>query len=269
MRQKIAPVLLFVVGAVVLRLALFGDFLDYVKPSQGPLLIVAGALLMVCGLVGVVHDMRRDGAEPAAPTARSRRATLHTHGPLRVDPAVIEQVRQKEHDHGHDHSRTPGVAWLLMLPMFLVLLVPPPALGAYAASRAGAPVPQPLAHREYLPLPAGGPVPLAVHDYAERAAWDGGRTLVSRTVTLTGFVTPKDDGGWYLTRIMITCCAADSRSYLVEVVGSGRSPAANAWERVTGTYTPGAPTAQGGKTARITATAVTPADQPQNPYELP
>jgi uncharacterized repeat protein (TIGR03943 family) len=148
--------------------------------------------------------------------------------------------------------------------VFLVLLVPPPALGAFAASRAGAIVPEPAAHRVYLPLPAGT-VPLQVHDYAERAAWDGGRTLAGHTVTLTGFVTPKDGGGWYLTRIVITCCAADSRSYLVEVDGASRSPVANTWLRVTGTYAPGP-----GATARITATApVVSANRPADTYELP
>ena len=252
MKHKVAPVLLFVVGAVVLRLVAFGNYLDYVKPAQGPLLVAAGVLLVGAGLAGIVHDLRPPPV-PAPPGT-----VLHTHGPLRADPAEIERVRQ---ERGHDHSRTPGIAWLWVLPVFLVLLVPPPALGAFAASRAGATVPE--VRRDYLPLPPG-PVSLQVHDYAERAAWDGGRTLAGHAVTLTGFATPKDGGGWYLTRIVITCCAADSRSYLVEVDGAARTPVANSWWQVTGTYAAG-PAA----TARITAASAVAATPPSDTYELP
>jgi hypothetical protein len=33
---RIGPVLVFVVDAVVAKLAVFGGYLDYVKPAQGP-----------------------------------------------------------------------------------------------------------------------------------------------------------------------------------------------------------------------------------------
>jgi uncharacterized repeat protein (TIGR03943 family) len=257
--------LLFVVGSIVLRLVLFGDFRDYVKPSQGPLLLAAGVLLVGFGIAGLLQDAPHDEGQPAAP----RHASLRTHGPLRVDPAMIEQARREDTQRRHDHHGTPGVAWLLVLPMLLVLVVPPPALGAYTAGRAGAPVPAPVARRVYPPLPVGGPVLLDVHDYAERAAWDKGQTLAGHVVTLTGFVSPKNADGWYLTRMVITCCAADSRSYLVDVLGSGLSPVPNSWQQVVGTYTPGEPSGNGGTTARITATSVTPVSQPQDPYELP
>jgi uncharacterized repeat protein (TIGR03943 family) len=265
MRLGIGPVLLFVVGAVILRLVLFGDFRDYVKPSQGPLLLAAAAVLLTFGLVGAIQHARHDDPGP-----ERRHTRLHTHGPMRVDPELIEQARQQERAQGHDHNRTPGVAWLLVVPMVLVLMVPPPALGAYAASRAGAPVPQPVTTRSYPPLPASpSPLPLEVHDYAERAAWDDGRTLTGHPVTLTGFVTPKTEGGWYLTRFVITCCAADSRTYLVEVLGTGDTPVTNSWQQVTGTYAPAEHDLPGGPTARIAATSVNPIDQPQDPYELP
>jgi uncharacterized repeat protein (TIGR03943 family) len=265
-RQTVAPVLLTVIGAVVLQQVGFGNYLDYVKPSQGPLLVAAGVLLVAGGIAGIIADLRR--TETTEPPAPRRRATIHTHGPLRADPAVVEQVRREDREH-HDHSRTPAVGWLLILPVFLVLMVPPPALGAYAALRAGAAVPQPVTARVYTPLNGSDPVPLAVHDYAERAAWDHGATLTGHTVRLTGFVTPEPGGGWYLTRMVISCCAADSRGYLVEVVRSATPPVANSWQQVTGTYAPGEPAAQGGGTARIRPIAITPVDQPRDPYELP
>ena len=82
------------------------------------------------------------------------------------------------------------------------------------------------------------------------------------------FVTPHGDARWYLTRIMITCCAADSRSYLVAVDGGGRPPVANTWQRVTGTWV-ASPPVDGRPTAWIAATAVTAVPAPAEPYELP
>lgn len=88
-------------------------------------------------------------------------------------------------------------------------------------------------------------------------------------MTLVGFVTPEGDNTWYLTRIMISCCAADSRSYLVAVDNGGRPPVANSWVRITGTWVTSAPDARGRPTARIVATSVTPVGSPREPYELP
>jgi uncharacterized repeat protein (TIGR03943 family) len=161
------------------------------------------------------------------------------------------------------------VAVLLLLPLVMALGVSPPPLGAFTAARSGAAVPAPVARRDYPPLPPGDPVPLQVHDYAERAAWDAGRTLTHRTVTLTGFATPDGDSRWYLTRIVITCCAADSRSYLIAVDGGGRPPVANSWQRVTGTWVTSPPAQGGGPTARLAVTSTTPVTAPAEPYELP
>ena len=154
---------------------------------------------------------------------------------------------------------------LLLVPLVMALGVAPPALGAFTAARSGAAVPAPVARRDYPPI---SEPTLPLHDYAERAAWDGGRTLQGRTVTLVGFVTPDGDARWYLTRIMITCCAADSRSYLVAVDGGGRPPVANTWQRVTGTWV-ASPPVDGRPTARIAATSVTAIPAPAEPYELP
>jgi uncharacterized repeat protein (TIGR03943 family) len=267
--SKPSSLLIFVVGAVAVQVVVFGHYLDYVKPTQGPLLLAAGGMLIVVGLIGIARDLRHP--DPDLEQTALRRPILHTHGPLAADPETLARVREEDRERRrHDHARAPAIAWLWVLPVSLVLAVPPPALGAFAASRAGAPVPQPVAHRVYGPLPPGAPLALAVHDYAERAAWDHGHTLTGRTVMLTGFATPKDDGGWYLARIVITCCAADSRSYLVEVAGSGRAPAANSWQQVTGVYAPSPAADPGRPTARITATApVIAVSAPANTYELP
>jgi uncharacterized repeat protein (TIGR03943 family) len=265
MNRLVAPILLFVLGAVAVRLVAFGDHVDYVRPGHGPLLAIAGGLLTAAGLWGVVGGLRAAPEEPVS-TARLARARVHTRGPLAADRATLERLRDEEQAEGHDHARVPGVGWLLVLPVFLVLLVPPPALGAFAAGRAGAQVPRPAAV-DSEDLAGPDPVPVELHDYAERAAWDDGRTLAGHAVVLTGFVTPREAGGWYLSRMVISCCAADARSYLVEIAGTpaDRVPARNSWQQVTGTYTPG----DGTHTARITAFEVRPVAAPQDPYELP
>jgi uncharacterized repeat protein (TIGR03943 family) len=264
--RLVAPLLLFVLGAVAVRLVVFGDYVDYVRPGHGPLLAAGGAVLMAVGLWGLVVGLRSgaDGPERAAHAARAR---VHTRGPLAVDRATLERLREEEQAEGHDHARTPGVAWLLVLPVFLVLLVPPPALGAFAAGRGGAEVPRPASSQAYAPLDGADPVALDLHDYAERASWDEGRTLARHTVVLSGFVTPKDGGGWYLSRMMIGCCAADARSYLVEVLGApaDQVPARNSWQQVTGTFA----TAESAHGARITASDVRLVTTPEDPYELP
>jgi uncharacterized repeat protein (TIGR03943 family) len=255
------PILVLVTGAVTLRLTVFGDFVNYVKPSHQGWLLATGAGLMILGLVGLVRaiDAR---AVPEEPAESGRR--VHTHGPLRADPALAKEVRaRRQEERAHDHTRAPGIAWLLCLPLFLALLVPPPPLGAFAAARGGAIVAKPPGGKTFPALATGDPVPLPVYDYAERAVWDQAHTLNQRTVVLTGFVTPKPDGGWYLTRMRITCCAADARSYLVEAAGPVDDYPPNTWLTITGTVA----SSTSPDVARIEVATAIPTDQPHDPYE--
>ncbi|OLE22858.1 MAG: TIGR03943 family protein [Actinobacteria bacterium 13_1_20CM_3_71_11] len=127
------------------------------------------------------------------------------------------------------------MAWLLVLPMLTVLLIAPPALGSFSASRSGTALAS--SSSALGPLPEGDPVTLSVLEYASRAWYDHGHSLTGRHVALSGFVLPGDGGGWYLTRMVISCCAADAQP--VKVGLSGSVPAglkANDWIAVTGTY---------------------------------
>lgn len=250
-------VILFVLGAVVLRLALAGDFVNFVKPSHRPWLLIVGAGLVLWGVAGFVHDLRHgDDAETPAADRQP-----HTHGPLAASKEVIEAHRRET---GHDHSRVPAVGALLLLPILLVLLVPPPSLGAFAASRGSPDVPKPPAKTRFEPLAPADPAVLQVYDYAERATWDGGRTLTGRTVELTGFATPRPEGGWYLSRLRISCCAADARAYLVHAVEPVKDYPANTWLQVIGTFVPEAP---GTHVAQLAVTRARTIDAPAEPYE--
>jgi uncharacterized repeat protein (TIGR03943 family) len=253
--------ILVVAGGVVLQLTLFGEFQNYVKAGHRPWLLAVGAGMVLLGIAGLVHEVHNPGAAKAATGSR---AVVRTHGPFRTEVRVGDDAQHS--DEAHDHTQVPGVAWLLCVPVFLVLLVPPPALGAFTASRSGATVPQPSA-AHFDALPPGDPVELQVHDYAERAVWDRGRTLTGRTVVLTGFVTPKQEGAWYLTRVRIACCAADSKSYLIEVLDTSRDYPANTWLHVTGRFAPSTTSDPHLATARLDVVNVLPTEQPEAPYE--
>jgi uncharacterized repeat protein (TIGR03943 family) len=199
-------VILLFVGATLIKVTLTGAYLRYVRPGVRPLLIAAGAILIVLAVTSVV--VRRPGAGT---------------------------------DDGHTHAAHPrhrfDVAWLLVAPMLALLVLAPPALGGFSASRAGTAVGTVTAG-DVAPLPSGDPVRISVLDYASRAVLDHGASLRDRHVTLSGFLLPGPHGAWYLTRMVITCCAADAQPVKVGLTGHLPAPHANDWIEVTGGYTP-------------------------------
>ena len=199
MRREFQALVLALVGGTLLKLAISGDYQRYVKVGLRPYLIAAAlVVLVVAGL------------------------------------SLFFARRSSSDHHGHAHGRF-DVAWLLVLPMLTVLLIAPPALGSFSASRSGTALAS--SSSALGPLPEGDPVTLSVLEYASRAWYDHGHSLTGRHVALSGFVLPGDGGGWYLTRMVITCCAADAQP--VKVGLSGSVPAglkANDWIAVTGTY---------------------------------
>jgi uncharacterized repeat protein (TIGR03943 family) len=205
-RQAQAVVLLLVGGAI-LRASLTDLYLRYVKEGLRPFLIAAGVLLVASAVATLWYELR-SGRRTAAPA---------------------------EHDDGHGHSHAePRVAWLLVLPVFALLLVAPPALGSYAANRAGTALQE---TSDFPPLPAGDPVQIALVDYATRAVYDEGKSLTGRRVRVTGFVMVGDDGAPYLARMMLSCCAADARPVKIGLDGAVPTGlAADSWLEVVGRY---------------------------------
>jgi uncharacterized repeat protein (TIGR03943 family) len=190
-------VILLLVGGAVLRISLTDVYLRYVKHGLRPFLIAAGLLLVFTALATLWYEL----------SGRS------------------------SHDHQHPE---PKVAWLLLLPVLGLLLVAPPALGSYSANRAGTAL---TASDDYAPLPAGDPVHLTVLDYAARAVFDQGHSLSNRRIELSGFLTAAPDGTWFLTRMILTCCAADARPIKVALTGAVPDGlTADGWLRVVGRY---------------------------------
>ena len=89
-------------------------------------------------------------------------------------------------------------------------------------------------------------------------------------VTLTGFVTPRDAGGFALTRLVITHCVIDAQPASVAIAAAdadGRDTSFDTsfdtgqWVTVTGTIRD-----DGGALA-VHATSIDRVDEPEDPYE--
>jgi uncharacterized repeat protein (TIGR03943 family) len=250
--------LLVLLGGAVLRISADNTFLRYVKGWTRPYLLAAGATLVVLGLASLWREHI---------SGRSRRLRAQTPDVPPVAAGAGPPV--PDDGHGHDGQIGPPVAWLLLLPVFAIFLVAPPALGSYAAARGSNNVVQP-AQSEFAPLADGDPVTVTLTDYATRAIWDQGRSLQGRRVRMVGFVSSRPGGGAYLTRLVITCCAADARPIKITVQGGSDAQglAVDSWIEVVGSY--GGLDAAAGKSGQvpvIKADSVRRVPAPSEPYE--
>jgi len=232
-KRPVQAVVLLLVGGAVLRISLTDMYLRFVKPGMRPLLIIAALMLLATAVMTLVHEWRGAAASD-------------------------------EHAGPDRHGR---IAWLLIIPVFGMLLIAPPALGSYAASRSGTTL---SSASNFPPLPAGDPIALTVYDYARRAAFDHGRSLGGRQVRLTGFVLNGAGGRRYLARMIVTCCAADASPVKVGLAGqvpAGLTP--DTWLEVTGRYTPrsGKDEINGGIIPYLEVTQARPVPAPAAQYE--
>jgi uncharacterized repeat protein (TIGR03943 family) len=241
--REIQALVLALLGAATLRISVTDAFLAYVREPMRPLLIASGALLLglaawslwrVSGQVERVQD----------------------------DEAAGHADRQDGHDH---HG--PGVAWLLLLPVLAIFLVAPPPLGVEAAARdTGVIATEPAGWPD---LPPGEPVEIGLDEFAARSYDESGRaTLQERRVLLVGFASPAERDGWYLTRFLAQCCAADAAAVKVEVRAQP-SPGDGQWVEVVGRYREASRVPDDPGEARIPvleAQQVTPIDEPRVPY---
>lgn len=215
MNRKAQAIVLFLVGGAVLRAGFTDLYLRYVKAGLRPLLLAAGVVLIVAAVATVWYERRSRTAGEDAGEGEGGHAYAG------------------EEEGGHTHGE-PGVSWLLVLPLFALILVAPPALGSYTAMHTGTALQRPWG---FPALPAGDPLPLNVADYAGRAVYDHGRSLEHRRVELTGFIALDGHGAPYLVRMALNCCAADAQP--VKIGLTGRIPPVlqpDTWLQVIGTY---------------------------------
>ncbi|MFF2081282.1 TIGR03943 family putative permease subunit [Kitasatospora sp. NPDC058162] len=243
MRREVRALLHILVGATVLHISLFSElYLRYVRKGLRPYLIASGTLLVAVGLIG------------AAVAARELLRPKH-------------DADTPDAHHGHGHG-TPRTAWLLLLPVLAIYLLQPRALGAYTAQHSDSTAVKPAAAAGgFGPLPTTDPIAMRLADFDARAVWDTTGSLKDRQVRLTGFATPAPDaGGWYLTRLTITCCAADAQTSKVEIHGAD-APPKGAWVQVTGHWQPDGPSGQDSAVPVLAADQVHRIAEPGDPYE--
>lgn len=230
-KRNVAGLVVVFVGAAVVQLATSNTYLRYVKPGMRWMLLAAGLILIALAVADVLADSRKK-------------------------------------EDGHGHHGLPRAAWLLLIPIFALLVVDPPALGADAAQRQSPVAAKPVnpESNSWLGSTAEGdaPVALAVRDYAVWAVWEK-ESMQGRAFQLTGFVTPAKNGTWYVTRIGLTCCVADGTAFMVEARGQA-APAKNQWVTVTGQWAEPSKRIDG-DVAALTVETIEPVTAPANPYE--
>jgi uncharacterized repeat protein (TIGR03943 family) len=244
MNKESQGIILVCFGGAILRVTLDGFYLNYVKEAMQPWLIVSAVILCLLGLWFLLDVLKE----------------LKT-----KNKSSEKKNRDSLDEHGHKHGGKVG--WLMLVPALTIFLIAPPALGAYTAARSQT---NAIPKTSVLPpLPAGDPAELSVSDYVYRAVWDYGGTLEGRTVQLIGFVTPNPEGGWWITRLSIACCAADAFASRIEVLNLPRdwqNPPADTWVSLIGSWVPGevdSPFA----IPLIEAEFIEQISAPENPYE--
>ncbi|MCU1684314.1 MAG: hypothetical protein JWQ81_5053 [Amycolatopsis sp.] len=254
MKRETQNILLILLGGALLKIAINGDYLRYVKPSQQPWVIAGGAVMLLLGSIAIGRDL-------ATARRASAGARAHAHTNAHTDDHT---------DDGHGHSHTVRSAWLLMVPVLAVFLVAPPALGADSVVRTTSRAPQGAAAMQaatFPPLPGGAVLPMSVSAFVARAGYDRSGALNGRTVTLSGFVV-HSGGDTLLARMVISCCAADAYPVTVRLRGDDSARfASDAWVGVTGQAVPDTANPGNSYTPDLTVSDIHALTAPQDPYE--
>jgi uncharacterized repeat protein (TIGR03943 family) len=204
--EQTRSVLLAVLGATAVWLWWSGQALNYVRPGLVPLLGASGVVLLGLGLLPPLGLLSGHSAD--------------------------------QPDRGHQHRGRVG--WLLLVPVLVVMLVQPAALGSYAVSSRSV-VPG-GGDGQFPPLsaPVRGAVPMTMAEFVTRAVRDPAQSLAGVRVRLTGFTAPAEGGagGYRLTRFVIFCCAADAEALQAVVAGDPTARARDQWLEVEGTWVP-------------------------------
>jgi hypothetical protein len=258
-KRPLQALLLLLSGLGLLHATLLTDhYLRYVKKGMYPLLVASGALLLVLAAAEAWSLWTQRGTGD-----RERHERAHAHdlggddhdlrGENDEHGEGLDHGDDNGHSHGHDHSA-------------------PPAIGAYTASREPPKAVTITGQGDFDPLPRTSPLPMTLTDFTRRVQQDRARSIDGRTVQLTGFVSPdketaggKGDGGWYLTRVIFSCCAADAQFVKVRVHDTP-APPADTWVTLTGTWHRAGTLGTGSAAAAVDAHGIKKVPRPYNDY---
>lgn len=252
-----------IVSVVTIVLTVTGQLALYINPSSAwfavgmSVVILVGTIATFALPLGAEADHGHDHDVVPATAPDATDAAPHDHAT----------------DHGHDHHRLSpfGLAATVVGGVaasgiaVLTLVLPPASLSAELAMSRDVGAPPLFAGADVVSLATTG-------DTAEFGVGEWSAVFATATnpdafdgtpVTLTGFVTPGDDG-FALTRLVITHCVIDAQSASVPVSVDGAAAAAETgqWVTVTGTVR----ATQDGRLS-ISADEVAQIDEPGDPYE--
>ncbi|GAA1223884.1 TIGR03943 family protein [Prauserella halophila] len=257
MKRETQNILLLLLGGALLKIAVTGDYLRYVKATHQPWLFGAGIVMIALAGVAIVRDVRA-GARAAAGGSDGSGVSGVSGGPGHGGAADACGGAD-----GHEH--TARSAWLIVVPVLTVLLVAPPALGADSVLRARKNT-EP-GNTAFDPLPPGDVVALPVGDFVARAGWDERDSLDGRTVRLTGFVVQTPDGP-QLARLTMSCCAADAFAVRTGLTGGQADLLpSDTWVEVTGRLVPADDTRERDYVPDVAVRTLRRIPRPEQPYE--
>lgn len=241
-------------SAVTVVLWLTGQLALYINPSSNwfavPMAILAlvGAVLSFALPRGAEADHGHDHGDG------------HEHG------------RGDGHDHGDGHGHEARSVWgtaatvtggiLATGVVAAIVLTPPATLSAELAMQRDTGAPPLFQGSDTVALASTGDTStFGVGEWASVfATATNPEAFDGDTITLTGFVTPTD-GGFGLTRLVITHCVIDAQPASVPVALADGIPSTGTWVTVTGTIRD----ADG--RLQIQPASVQTVDQPKDPYE--
>jgi len=254
-------------AAVTIALALTDQLALYINPSSNVFAVSMSVLVLIGAAASFALPLGAEADHGHDHGDANEHAGSHDHG--------------HAHDHDHDHGpespararpaaaigRTAIAAGGVLATGIVaaIVLVPPATLSAELAMSRDTGAPPLFQGADTVALAAtGDTASFGVGEWASvfatatnPEAFDGDE------VTLTGFVTP-EDGGFGLTRLVITHCVIDAQPASVPVsleTRSGDGVETGQWVTVTGTIRD-----VDGR-LQIEASSVAAIDEPRDPYE--
>ena len=249
-------------AAVTLVLAVTGRLGLYINPDSSWFAVS----MAILALVGTVVSF----ALPLGAEADHGHDHGHAPAPAHGSPAHAEHEHEATTGADHDHHRTgvlpataAAVGGILAVGIVATIVITPPAaLSAELAMSRDTGAPPLFQGADDIALAAMGDTSsFGIGEWASVfATTTNPEAFDGNPVALTGFVTPADDGGFQLARLVITHCVIDAQSASIPISATD-APATGAWVTITGTVRD-----VDGR-LQVRPASIEAIDEPKDPYE--